>query len=138
MASIVETAAAFFELCEAGKGWEVCRRFCTPDASFSAQAEPLAEIRTLEGYTNWMAWLFGPLPDGRYELKSLAVDLEHASVCAFAVFSGTHTGERGPVPPTGRRVEADYVYIMSFEGQRIRHVTKVWNAGWSLRQLGWA
>jgi hypothetical protein len=34
-------------------------------------------------------------------------------------------------------VEADYVYIMEFEGDRIRHMTKVWNDGVSLNQLGW-
>jgi predicted ester cyclase len=59
-------------------------------------------------------------------------------VTAYAVFRGTHTGEGGPVPPTGKRVEADYVYIMDFEGGRIRHMTKVWNDAVSLKQLGWA
>jgi hypothetical protein len=29
------------------------------------------------------------------------------------------------VPPTGRAVEADYVYVMEFEGDRIRHMTKI-------------
>ena len=43
----------------------------------------------------------------------------------------------GPVPPTGKRVEADYVYIMEFEGDLIRNMTKVWNDGVSLKQLGW-
>ena len=41
------------------------------------------------------------------------------------------------MPPTGKQVEADYVYIMEFEGDRIRHMTKVWNDGVSLNQLGW-
>ena len=49
----------------------------------------------------------------------------------------THTGEGGPVPPTGNRVEADYVYVMDFDGDRIRHMTKIWNDGISLTQLGW-
>jgi hypothetical protein len=38
-------------------------------------------------------------------------------VTAYAVFRGTHTGEGGPVPPTGKEVEADYVYVMQFEGE---------------------
>ena len=45
----------------------------------------------------------------------------------LAVFSGTHTGEGGPVPPTGKSVAADYVYVMQFDGDRIRHMTKIWN-----------
>ena len=48
------------------------------------------------------------------------------------------TGEGGPVPATGKSIHADYVYAMEFEGDEIRHMTKVWNAGWSSRELGWA
>ena len=44
-----------------------------------------------------------PVPDGRYELRSFAVDEGRNNVTAYGVFRGTHTGEGGPVPPTGRR-----------------------------------
>jgi len=27
---------------------------------------------------------------------------------------------------------------MEFEGDRIRHMTKIWNSGITLKQLGWA
>jgi hypothetical protein len=54
------------------------------------------------------------------------------------VFKGTQTGP-GPVdPPTGKSVAADYVYAMEFDGDRIRHMTKIWNDVQSLRELGWA
>lgn len=137
MASITETAARFFEACETGKGWEGCRPYCHPDATFSAQAGALAGIDTVEGYTGWMKGLFTPVPDGHYELRSFAVDEDRHNVTAYAVFKGTHTGDGGPVPPTGKHVEADYVYVMAFGGDRIRHLTKIWNDGVSLKQLGW-
>jgi hypothetical protein len=35
----------FFAACETGKGWEACKIYCTPNATFAAQAEPLAEIK---------------------------------------------------------------------------------------------
>jgi predicted ester cyclase len=138
MSDIGARARQFFEACETGKGWEGCRDFCHSDASFSAQAGALADIGTLEGYTEWMRGLFGPVPDGRYELRSFAVDETRNNVSAYAVFRGTHTGEGGPVPPTGNSVEADYVYVMEFDGDRIRHMTKIWNDAISLQQLGWA
>lgn len=138
MASITETARSFFEACETGKGWDGCKAYCAPDATFSAQAEPLADVRTLEQYAEWMKGLLAVLPDGRYDLRSFATDTERRSVCAYAVFSGTHTGEGGPVPPTGKRVQSDYVYVMQFDGDRIRHMTKIWHAGWALKELGWA
>jgi ketosteroid isomerase-like protein len=131
-------ARAFFEACETGKGWEVCRQFCTPDASFSAQAEPLEDVHTLEQYTDWMKGLLTILSDAGYELKSFAADEDRGNVMAYAVFRGTHTGEGGPLRPTGKSAEADYVYVMEFDGDRIRHMTKIWNSGITLKQLGWA
>ena len=137
MASITEVAAAFFEACETGKGWAGCRAYCTPDASFAAQAEPLADLRTLEAYCDWMAGLLTFVPDGRYEIKAFATDEQRHSVCAYAVFSGTHSGQGGPCPPTGRSTRTDYVYVMELAGGKVRHMTKIWNAGWAMRELGW-
>ncbi len=137
MNSIKERAEQFFDACETGKGWDVCKEFCHPDASFSAQAGALADVDTVESYTEWMKGLLTPVPDGRYELRSFAVDEERNNVSAFAVFQGTHTGEGGPVPPTGNSVAADYVYVMDFDGDRIRHMTKIWNDTITLQQLGW-
>ncbi len=136
--SITETAMAFFDACETGKGGEGCKDYCQEGATFSCQADALAEITTDEGYADWMKGLLTLTPDGNYELKSFATDAERGRVCAFAVFHGTHTGEGGPVPPTGKKVAADYVYDMEFDGGKIRHMTKIWNDGHSLKQLGWA
>jgi predicted ester cyclase len=135
--SIKETARAFFDACETGKGWEGCSAYCQPHASFAAQAEPLAEVRTLEDYTEWMKALLGFIPDGRYDVKSFATDHERNNVCAYGVFSGTHSGEGGPMPPTGKSTSSDYVYVMEFEDGKIRHMTKIWNAGWAMKDLGW-
>ena len=54
MASIKQVAMQFFEACETGKGWEGCKAYCKPNATFSAQAEPLADVRTLQAYADWM------------------------------------------------------------------------------------
>jgi predicted ester cyclase len=137
MSSLRETAEQFFDACETGKGWDVCQGYCHADATFSSQAGALEGVDTLQGYTEWMKGLLTPVPDGRYEVRSFAVDDARENVAAYAVFRGTHTGEGGPVPPTGKQVEADYVYVMDFDGDRIRHMTKIWNDAISLKQLGW-
>ena len=138
MPTITETAKAFFDACETGMGWDGCAAFCRPDASFAAQAEPLANIKTLEDYADWMKGVLGFMPDGRYEVKSFATDVERNNVCAFGVFSATHLGPGGPVAPTGKRTVTDYVYVMNFEGGKINHMTKIWNAPWAMKELGWA
>jgi predicted ester cyclase len=137
-AGMRDTATRFFDACETGQGWHACAAYCHPDASFSVQADALNGVDTLQAYTEWMKGLLTPVPDGRYELRSFAVDEERGCVMAYAVFRGTHTAEGGPIPPTGRAVEADYVYVMQFDGGRIRHMTKIWNDVKSLQQLGWS
>lgn len=138
MTSIKETAMKFFEACEKGKGWNECKSYCTADATFCAQAEPLADMQSLEQYTEWMKGLLTFVSDTGYKIKSFAADDERKNVCAYAVFSGTHTGEGGPCPPTGKSTESDYVYVMEFDGDKIRHMTKIWNAPWAMKELGWA
>ena len=137
MPSITETAQAFFEACEAGKGWSVCSAYCSPGATFAAQAEPLADVKTLQQYTDWMQGLMKVLTDATYEVKSFATDAKRNNVCAYGVFKGTHLAG-GPVPPTGKTVSTDYVYVMQFDGGRIVHMTKIWHSGLALKALGWA
>jgi predicted ester cyclase len=138
MTSIKDIAEQFFDACETGKGWKGCQSHCKPDATFSAQADALAGVATLEAYTEWMKDLLTPLPDGTASVRSFAVDDARQSVAVYGVFRGSHTGTGGPVPPTGKAAEADYVYVMEFDGEKIRHMTKIWNDGYTLRQLGWA
>ena len=65
-------------------------------------------------------------------------DESRSTVTAVAVLHGTQSGPGGPVPATGKTIAADYAYCMGFDGDRIKHMTKVWNDTISLQQLGWA
>ena len=137
MSSITESAQAFFAACETGQGWGACRAYCTPDATFAAQAEPLLDVKTLQQYTDWMKGLMTVLTDGRYEIKSFATDVERNNVCAYGVFTGTHLAG-GPCPPTGKTTKTDYVYVMQFADGKIAHMTKIWHSALAFKQLGWA
>jgi predicted ester cyclase len=138
MSQITKVAEAFFDACETGKGWAVCGTYCDPRATFSAQASPLTDVKTLEQYTEWMKAISAVFPGARYELKSFATDDQRNNVAAYAVFHATHTGPGGPVAPTGRSMSTDYVYIMQFAAEKISHMTKVWNAELALKEVGWA
>ena len=132
-----ETAKAFFEACETGKGWKGCTTFCHDGATFSCQADALAETTTLAEYVEWMKGLLTPVPDGRYNLTAFAADEVRGTVVACAEFHGTQTGEGGPVAPTGKAVVSDYAYLMQFDGDKITHLTKIWSDVHALRALGW-
>jgi predicted ester cyclase len=94
-------------------------------------------VNTLQQFTDWMKALLEFVPDGQYELKAFGTDEKRQSVCAYGVFSGTHSGPGGPCPPTGKRVKTDYVYVIEFDGEKIRHMTKIWHAGLAMKELGW-
>ncbi|WAT18733.1 ester cyclase [Aurantiacibacter sp. MUD11] len=136
--AIKDDVLAFFDACETGKGWAVCKQWCKPDAGFSAQADALADVSTLEGYTDWMAGMAGLMPDARYDMLAFGHDEERGAISAAAVFHGTHTGEGGPVPPTGKAAASDYCYVIKLEDGKISHMTKIWNDVQALRQIGWA
>ncbi len=132
-----DAAMAFYDACESGKGWAGCAEFCHPDAGFSAQAGALAEMNSLEAYCDWMAGVVTIMPDAGYDLKAAGADEEKGRVTIYGVFTGTHTAEGGPVPPTGKKTESDYVYVADMRDGKVAHLTKIWNDGWAFGQLGW-
>ena len=69
MSANLEQARQFFEACETGAGWENCKAYCLPKATFSSQTGALADIAILEDYCEWMKNLLTPIPNGHYELK---------------------------------------------------------------------
>ena len=135
--SMKQTALDFVNACDGGDGWDVCKKYCHDGATFSCQADALADISTLEAYTEWAKGLLTPLPDANFEIKAFAVDEERGKAIVAAVFRATHTVDAGS-PPTGKSVATDYTYVMEFDGDRIRRMTKIWNDGHALRQIGWA
>src|SRR3979411_1566692 len=96
MTSITAIATDFFAACETGKGWEVCKTYCAPNATFAAQAEPLADIKTLAEYADWMKGLTTMMQYTSDAVESCADDTERNNVAAYAFFSCTHTGPGGP------------------------------------------
>jgi ketosteroid isomerase-like protein len=127
MSNITATAKSFFDACETGKAWAGCQQYCTPNATFSSQANPLLNIATLSAYCDWMRDVLTGLTDVSYEVKSFATDTTRQNVAAFGVFYGTQLVD-GLVSPTGKKIATDYVYVMQFTNDKISHMTKIWHA----------
>ncbi|MCX2972982.1 hypothetical protein EYC87_05205 [Halieaceae bacterium IMCC8485] len=137
--SAFETATAFFHACEGLQGWEGCKQYVAENAVFSAQSEPLVDIQLVEGYCEWMAGLGkGPLVGCGYSIHSSAWDEANRTALYFATFNGEHSGEGGPVPATGGVTHSHYVYAITMDDDdKVCAMTKVWNAPWALKELGW-
>lgn len=137
--SAMNNAIKFFEACEAPAGWEACREYVEEGAEFAAQSEPLVEINTVEAYSEWMK-AFGTVtsPEGSYTLHASSFDEASQTALFFATYHAKHTGEGGPVPPTNRSTDSHYVYALKMsENGKVQHMTKIWNAPWAMRGLGW-
>ena len=134
-----ENAQKFFEACETSQGWMGCKPYVAEGATFSAQCEPLVGIRSLEDYCEWMGNLGTVLaPGATYDLHTASYSPESRSAVFFATIHVKHTGEGGPVPPTGREAHSEYVYILRMNAEdQVEHLTKVWNPAWANRELGW-
>ncbi len=133
-------ALTFFNACESLEGYEGCKTYMTENATFEAQAEPVADIKSLSEYVDWMRDLGkGPLKGCSYEINASALDADNNKVLVFATINGSHNGAGGPVEPTGKSTSTDFVYVLTMNNDdKVVHLTKVWNAGWAMKDLGWA
>ena len=133
-----DNATSFFHACESLKGWDGCKQYVATDAPFSAQSEPLVDVKTVQGYTDWMMG-FGITAKGcSYDLHASAYDEKSKTALFFATFTGSHVGEGGPVPPTHKTTNTHYVYVLTMNGDdKVARMTKVWNAPWAMKELGW-
>jgi len=134
-----ENATNFFHACESLTGWEGCKQYVAADAPFSAQSEPLVDIETVQGYTDWMMGFGTITAKGcSYELHASAYDEASQSALFFATFTGSHVGEGGPVPATHKTTNSHYVYVLTMnDDAKVTRMIKVWNAPWALKELGW-
>jgi hypothetical protein len=134
-----ENAKKFFHACESAYGWDACRKYVAEGATFSAQCEPLADIDTVQGYCEWMtAVVENATPGASYDLHASGFDEETNTAMFFGTYHLKHTKDGGPVPPTNKEAHATYVYCLTMDADgKIEKMVKVWNAPWTLRELGW-
>ena len=133
-----ENAKKFFVACETSKGWAGCKGYVADGASFVAQSEPLAETDTVEAYCEWMAGFSTTAPGATYDLHVSCFDDATRTALFFATYHAKHTGEGGPVPPTQKETHSHYVDLLAMNSDnKVERMTKVWNAPWAMRELGW-
>jgi hypothetical protein len=138
--SAFENATKFFHACETLTGWDGCKSYVVPSATFTAQCEPLVDVKTVQAYCDWMAGLGkGPLKGCSYRLNSSSYDEATHTAIFFGTFTATHVGDGGPVAPTNQQTNTDYVYVLTMNADgKIEKMCKIWNAPWALKELGWA
>lgn len=134
-----EEAEKFFHACEGLEGVEGCKQYVADGATFSAQCEPLVGIDNVLDYCDWMEGLGkGPLAGCGYVIRNSAYDDATDTAIFYGHFTGSHVADGGPVPPTQKETNSDYVYVLKMADGKVTAMTKIWNAPWALAELGWA
>ena len=138
--TLFDTATKFFHACEGLEGPNGIAPYVAEDASFDCQAQALADIKTLQDYAGWLAGLGSTALGGAtYDLHSSAWDAKTNTALFFSTFIASHTGDAGPVAPTGQSTKSHYVYAVRMNSAgKVAHMSKIWNSSWALRELGWA
>ena len=124
-----ENARKFFEACETAKGWAGCKQYVVEGAPFSAQSEPLMDVKTVEAYCDWMAGL-GTItaPGATYDLHVSCFD-EAARTAVPGLYVLTRQADRsytvrwegtGPTPPLPERAWGCWKTTRSTRTTRIR------------------
>lgn len=137
--SKMDVATKFFHACEGLEGRAGCAPYVADGAGFEAQSEPLADVTTALDYCDWMQGFGqGPVKGCSYKIVTSSFDEATDTALFFSVFTGKHTGEGGPVDPTGSETSSHYVYAVTVnDDQKVSHMVKIWNAPWALKELGW-
>ena len=63
--------------------------------------------------------------------------MEGTRRCSQLSRKWTASPDNTRAPVLGKSTSSDYVYVMDFSDGRISHLTKIWNAGLAMKDLGW-
>ena len=137
--NVFENATNFFHNCESAKGWDSCKDYVADNAKFKCQSEALAGVSDVKTYVDWLYGLSTvTMPGCSYDVHASGFDEDNNTAIFFATFNGAHSGEGGPIPPTNKTTNTHYVYALKMNNDgKVESMTKIWNAPWALRELGW-
>ncbi len=81
-------------------------------------------------------WIFG-FSDGKITVKNKIIDVEGNHAVAQLRFEGTHdSGQVLGVPPTGKKVDFEFVAVVQVGEEKFQSLTAYYNVGMVLRQIG--
>lgn len=105
-----------------------------PDYVRHCQATPDVDVRSLAEFKQFLRNDFLSVPDSVITTKFMVSEGDlQAFYCTYA---GTQTGQMGPFPPSGRRINVDFSGVNRFENGKIVESWLTWDNLAGLVQLG--
>ena len=98
------------------------------------QATPDVKVESLDDFKALLGEWDQAFPDAKMEL--LMVAAEGDLVAFYMTYSGTHTGQMGPFPATGKKMVSEVAGFHRYEEAMIVETWVTWDNVAVLRQLG--
>jgi predicted ester cyclase len=126
----------FFDDLETGKGPLVVKKYLAEKDVFQCDCLPQTNLTE---YAEFMQNIIkGPMPDFKYEIESITYNENEVSF--YATFTGTHTGQGGPVPPSNppKKTKGTYVYKVTLDQDgKVTKMNKCFDIFTAFKALGW-
>jgi predicted ester cyclase len=107
---------------------------CQPNLVRHCPATPDVVVRSIEDMVAFLEEDLKAVPDSAIMNKMGVYEGDFAGF--WANYSGTQTGQMGPFPPSGNRVDCDFAGIFRFEEGKIAEIWVTWDNIDILTQLG--
>ena len=98
------------------------------------QATPELVIESLDAFKEFIRNDRKSIPDQKLNVKMLVA--EGDLVAFWCTYTGTHTGQMGPFPPTGKSAELDFSGVHRLENGKVVETWVTWDNITILSQLG--
>ncbi len=105
-----------------------------PDFERHCEASPWTDVRSREQFKQFLRADFTGVPDST--MVPLVLVAEGDYVAFFNRYTGTQTGQWGPVPPTGKRVEFDVAGVFRIANGKLAELWVTWDNATIMGQLG--
>lgn len=113
---------------------EALDSYIAPNVRRHSDATPGLVVESLSQFKAFLEADFASVPDS---VQTVNIILgEGDKVAAHATYAGTQTGDFGPFPPSGKRLELAFIGILRFEDDLIAEIWVEWDNLNALAQLG--
>jgi steroid delta-isomerase-like uncharacterized protein len=122
-----------FEVVENGD-YEGMNMYIADDMVRHCQATPDLVIESLDAFKDFIKADRKAIPDQKLIIKMLVA--EGDLVAFWCTYTGTHTGQMGPFPPSGKSANLDFSGIHRLENGKVVETWVTWDNITILTQLG--
>ena len=105
-----------------------------PNVRRHCAATPDVKVENLEQFKAFLHQDFAAVPDAKQSVNLIfaADDM----VAVHVTYQGTQTGQMGPFPPSGRKLQLPFIGLLRLENGKIAEIWVEWDNLSALTQLG--